>query len=128
MGRISCFTNMIAIDCIRFTKRIDGTKTEGQINMKQPGSYGIDPHLIESSTSFRSINNVTKHTELCAGIGVHGNFCCNISIRQSDVRRHSGAAYRRTGGGGEAADVRRVCGMCQPETDWDRIGKPFSWL
>ena len=100
MGRISCFTNMIAIDCIRFTKRIDGTKTEGQINMKQPGSYGIDPHLIESSTSFRSINNVTKHTELCAGIGVHGNFCCNISIRQSDVRRHSGGgvpAYRRRG-------------------------------
>jgi hypothetical protein len=71
MGRISCFTNMIAIDCIRFTKRIDGTKTEGQINMKQPGSYGIYPHLIESSTSFRSINNVTQHTELCAGIGVH---------------------------------------------------------
>ena len=71
--------------------------------------YGIDPHLIESIASFRSINNVTQRTELCAGTGVlvHGTFAAIYRLGRQTYGGTAAAAARCTGV--QAAGERGRC-------------------
>ena len=89
--------------------------------------YGIDPHLIESIASFRSINNVTQRTELCAGTGVlvHGTFA---AIYRLGRQTYGGTAAPPRCTGVQAAGQMYVeyAGCANQRPTWIESGNPFS--
>ena len=99
--------------------------------MKQPGTYihiyGIDPHLIESIASFRSIYNVTQRTELCAGTGVlvHGTFA---AIYRLGRQTYGGTAAPPRCTGVQAAGQMYVeyAGCANQRPTGIESGNPFS--
>ena len=124
MERISCFTNTQTLSLL-------SSEMNSKVYMKLKQKvksiwnnlvYRIDPHLIESIASFRSINNVTQRTELCAGTGVlvHGTFA---AIYRLGRQTYGGTAAPPRCTGVQAAGERGRCTQSMRDVPTrDRLG------